>query len=179
VLPAPTDAELARRILSNDDRASAEVLLCERFGRRVRLYGLRHLGSEDAAAELVQQVLLRVLEKLRAGAVRSPERIASFILGTARMVSHEIRRGSSRAEPMTEEPMVAPVVTERALDRAALSAAMEELAERERAVLVATFFEGLSSKEIGAALSMSEGNVRVVRHRALGRLRNLLEGGPT
>jgi RNA polymerase sigma-70 factor (ECF subfamily) len=54
-----------------------------RLAPRVRLYGLRHLRDRHAAADLVQQVLLMTLERLRAGKVREPERIASFVLGTA------------------------------------------------------------------------------------------------
>ena len=38
------------------------------------------------------------LQKLRAGAVREPERIASFMLGTARQMMLDSRRNSGRRE---------------------------------------------------------------------------------
>ena len=65
---------------------------------RIRLYGLRHLRDEQAAADLVQQVLLITIQSVRAGKVRDPEKIESFVLGTCRMTVLEIRRGSARRE---------------------------------------------------------------------------------
>ena len=50
---------------------------------RIRLYGLRHLRSATAADDLVQQVLLNLLEALRAGRLREPDKLAQFVLGTA------------------------------------------------------------------------------------------------
>src|SRR4029453_5657290 len=70
------DGALARRILAAapETDAAAESELCRRFAPRIRLYGLRHLRSEAAAADLAQEVLIMTLRKLRAGAVREPDR---------------------------------------------------------------------------------------------------------
>jgi RNA polymerase sigma-70 factor (ECF subfamily) len=64
---APEDAELARRIAAAGARpdAGAEAELCRRLAPRIRLYGLRHLRDPHAAHDLVQQVLLATLERLR------------------------------------------------------------------------------------------------------------------
>src|SRR5262245_54167125 len=77
------DGALARRVTAAAPQVdvAAESELCRRFAPRIRLYGLRHLRSEAAAADLIQDVLLMTLQKLRAGAVREPDRLASFILG--------------------------------------------------------------------------------------------------
>src|SRR5688572_32412160 len=105
-LPPPTgdDAELARRIAAaapgRDEAAEAEH--CRRFVHRIRFYGLRHLRSEAAAADLVQDVLLMILQKLRAREVRDPERLASFILGTCRQVVIDGRRGGLRRDRLLE-----------------------------------------------------------------------------
>lgn len=68
----------------------------------MRLYGLRHLRDRHLAADLVQQVLLMTLQRLRAGEVREPERIASFVLGACRMTALEMRRGGWRRETLLE-----------------------------------------------------------------------------
>jgi hypothetical protein len=44
------DAELVDRIARGADVRDAEAELCRRFAPRIRLYGLRHLRSEDRAA---------------------------------------------------------------------------------------------------------------------------------
>src|SRR5215471_1855679 len=73
-----SDADLAPRIAAGDGEAEAE--LCRRMGPRIRLYALRHLRSPSAADDLVQHVLLKVLEALRAGRLRESEKLAHFVL---------------------------------------------------------------------------------------------------
>jgi RNA polymerase sigma-70 factor (ECF subfamily) len=51
---------------------------------------------------------------------------------------------------------------------------VERLAERERAVVVLSFYSERGSDDIAAELGLSAGNVRVVRHRALARLRGCM-----
>ena len=70
------DGALARRVATAGERvdAQAEGELYRRLARRVRFYGLRHLRDDQAAADLVQQVRLTTLERLRAGEVREPEK---------------------------------------------------------------------------------------------------------
>jgi len=96
------DAALARRIAAAGAAvdSAAETELYRRLAPRVRLYGLRHLRDRHAAHDLMQQVLLMTLERLRAGKLREPERIASFVLGMCRMVVLEIRRGTWRRETL-------------------------------------------------------------------------------
>ncbi|HTB75380.1 MAG TPA: hypothetical protein VK762_19150, partial [Polyangiaceae bacterium] len=83
------DAELVRRIGTGTSDSEAEAELYRRFGRRIRLYGLRHLRSDVMAEDLVQQVLVLAIESLRHHRVREPERLASFILGSCRMVARD------------------------------------------------------------------------------------------
>ncbi len=176
------DAALARRIAAagtNVD-AAAEAALCRRLAPRVRLYGLRHLRDPHAAHDLVQQVLLMTLERLRAGKLREPERIASFVLGMSRMVVLEIRRGSWRREKLlatwgdTPEAVAAPEPLVYDEDR--LAGCLQALGERERTVVVLTFFADKPGDEVARELNLSAGNVRVIRHRALARLRACMDG---
>lgn len=173
------DPDLARRIQAapGGTAPAEEAVLCERFARRIRLFGLRHLRDEHLAMELVQRVLVTVLEKLRRGAIRDPERIASFVLGTARLAARELRREGARAAPIPdgfdaagedadggEEPLLGDH----------LARCLEALAERERAVTLLTYYAEQDAAGIGAALGTTPGNVRVIRHRALERLRRCL-----
>jgi RNA polymerase sigma-70 factor, ECF subfamily len=81
------DGELVRCIALRERAHEAEAELCRRFAPRVRLYGLRHLRTEDRAADLVQSVLLAVLEAARAGRIAEPEHVGRFVLGTCRNVA--------------------------------------------------------------------------------------------
>ena len=176
------DATLARRIAAAGAEidSAAETALYRRLAPRVRLYGLRHLRDPHAAHDLVQQVLLMTLERLRAGKLREPERIASFVLGMCRMVVLEIRRGTWRRDTLlatwgdTPEAVEAPEPLEFDADR--LAACLQALAERARAVVVLTFFADRSADEVAKELGLAAGNVRVIRHRALAKLRECIEG---
>ena len=182
-LVALDDGALARRVVDAGAAldSAAEAELCRRLAPRVRLYGLRHLRDRHAAADLVQQVLLITLERLRAGKLREPERIVSFVLGTSRMTVLEMRRGTRRREVLLEtwgdaaEAFEAPEPLALAPER--LAGCLEALPERERSVVVLSFFADKPADEVGAELAISAGNVRVIRHRALGRLRECMGVG--
>src|SRR5512134_1594950 len=62
------DAAIARAIAAAAPRVDteAEAELYRRLAPRVRLYGLRHLRNAHAAEDLMQQVLLMTLERVRA-----------------------------------------------------------------------------------------------------------------
>src|SRR5262245_57010326 len=99
-----SDGDLARAVatLQPGSAEAAEGELYRRFAPRVRLFGLRHLRDEDAAGDLVQQVMLLTIEKLRSGLVRDADQIASFILGTCRMMVKDQKRLEWRREKLRE-----------------------------------------------------------------------------
>lgn len=173
-----SDALLAGRVQEGDRGAEAELF--RRLAPRVRLYGLRHLRDPAAADDLVQDVMLMTFDSLRAGKVRERDRLASFVLGTCRRVVIDIRRGAARRERLLERFGVGlvpgPAATDEAapLDLERLARCVERLAARERAVVVLSFYSERGSDAIGAELGLRAGNVRVVRHRALARLRDCM-----
>lgn len=175
------DGALARRIIAAGSRRDpdAEARLCRRFAPRIRLFGLKRLRSEAAAADLVQDVLILALQKLRAGAVNEPERIGSFLLGIARQLVIDARRNNGRRERLLDtfasdlEPASEPAAEAPDSDR--LNDCLQALPERERSVLVMTFFDDCAAGALGAQLGLSPVNVRVIRHRGLKHLRDCME----
>jgi RNA polymerase sigma-70 factor (ECF subfamily) len=177
------EAELARRIAAAApaiDR-EAEAALYRLLAPRVRLYGRRHLRDEEEARDLMQHVMVAAIEKLRAGELREPARIASFVFGMCRMVTMEMRRGARRREELLEiyagDLGIADIAVAPRLDEARVAACLERLAERERSVLVLSFYEDEPADRVGAALGLTAGNVRVIRHRAIEKLRDCVTGG--
>jgi RNA polymerase sigma-70 factor, ECF subfamily len=176
------DAELARRVTAAapGDASEAEAELYARLAPRVRLYGLRHLRDPQSAADLTQQVLLMTIERLRDGKVKEPDRLASYVLGMCRMVVLDIRRGGRRRERVLRQfagdVPIGANAPELRLDAERLTTCLTRLAERERTVLVLAFHSERSAHEVGQELGLTAANVRVIRHRALVRLRACLEG---
>jgi RNA polymerase sigma-70 factor, ECF subfamily len=171
------DGDLARRLAGGDREAEAELF--RRLAPRVRLYGLRHLRDAAAADDLVQDVLLMTFDGLRDGKVREPEKLASFVLGTCRKVVAGWRRGARRREHLLElhGQQLVPSGGDPPglLDLDRLTHCLTALAERERTVVVLSFYADRDADAIGIELGLTAGNVRVVRHRALARLRSCME----
>jgi len=172
-----SDADLVLRIgQGNDPEAESEV--CRRMGPRIRLYGLRHLRDHAAAEDLMQQVLIIVLQALRAGRLREPEKLASFVLGASRLTILEIRRGTQRREKLLErfgpEALVPSSSWAPCLDHDRLHGCVQGLKERERWVIVMSFYDEKTGADVAQFLGVSEANVRVIRHRAIHLLRRCM-----
>ena len=180
---AANDDALARRIADGPPGTTAaeEAELYRRFAPRVRLYGRRHLQNDAAADDLAQDVLLRTIERLRAGEVRRPEEIGSFILGTSRMMAYAERRVERRRDALVARFMDTSVEMKpgslSALDAPRVAACLRTLAERDRLVVLLTFYADREAPRIAAELGVSPGAVRVIRHRAMARLRDCVLGG--
>jgi RNA polymerase sigma-70 factor, ECF subfamily len=161
------------------EAAAAETELYRRFAPRVRLYGLKHLRDRAVADDLAQQVMLIVIERLRAGEIRDPDQVASFVLGTSRMVAVGLRRTEVRRERLlgrfdSREPEVVST-DELAPDVARIGPCLAALRERERTIVLLSFYAEKSAGEIAESLGMTPGAVRVGRHRALASMRTCLE----
>jgi len=172
------DAELARQIGAGDREAESELF--HRMARRIHLYGLRHLRDVHAAEDLTQQVMIKTLEVLRAGRLREPDKLASFVLGTCRMTVLDLRRGSQRKERLLEQfgtdLHASPTPELSSLDYDRLTRCLKDLKERERTVVVMTFYDEQTGADVANFLGISEANVRVIRHRAIHQLRSCLGG---
>ena len=176
------EAELARRIAAcvPGEAREAEAELYRRLAPRVRLYGRKHLRDDHAAADLAQQVMLMTIEKLRAGQLREPERVISFVFGTCRMMTMEMRRAQTRREQLLQQygddlPIADASISPR-LDEERVAACLDRLPERERSVVLMTFYEDRQADEVAGLLGLNAGNVRVIRHRAIRRLRDCVTG---
>jgi RNA polymerase sigma-70 factor, ECF subfamily len=174
-----SDADLAPRIADGDREAEAEM--CRRIGPRIRLYGLRHLRSPSAADDLVQQVLVKVLQALRTARLQESDKLVHFVLGTCRLTVLELRRSSRRQEELLKMfggDLVADSPTTPQLGDRQLARCVQALNERERSVIVMTFYDDQTAAETGRFLGISEANVRVIRHRALRQLRVCMGATP-
>jgi RNA polymerase sigma-70 factor, ECF subfamily len=178
------EAQLAHRIAgapAGPARSQAEGALYRLLAPRIRRYGLRHLRDAHAAADLAQHVMVLTIERLRDGTLREPERVLSFVLGTSRLTVMDQRRSERRREELLQrhgdvllrEP-AAPIAP--ALDHHRVADCLERLPERERAVLVMSFYDDQPSDAVGRELGLSAGNVRVIRHRGIDKLRRCVEG---
>jgi RNA polymerase sigma-70 factor (ECF subfamily) len=176
------DAMLAETIAAAPAGAAtdAEAELYRRFAPRVRLFGLKHLREEAAAQDLVHQVFIVTLERLRAGEIRNAEAIGSFILGTSRTMASAQRKVGNRREALLDrfedaKAMAAPIDAA-TLDLPRVARCLDLLPLRDRTILILTFYAEKPAPDIAAEVQLAPGAVRVARSRALARMRDCLSG---
>jgi RNA polymerase sigma-70 factor (ECF subfamily) len=190
-MPTPDDtpaadtpeALAARRIAAAapGHAPEAEAELYRLLAPRARRYGLRHLRDAHAASDLMQQVMALTIEQLRSGRLREPERVLSFVLGACRLTVMDFRRGERRREDLLQRYAdalpVADIHVAPRLDHRRLADCLERLPERERSVIVMSFYDDQPSEVVGEQLGLSAGNVRVIRHRGIDKLRRCVDAG--
>ena len=157
----------------------AETALCRRFAPAVRTFARRRLRTVDAVEEFAQDVFLRFVEALRAGQVAEPERVGGFILGICRNLARERARNAERRAALWQEFGSALAAlddhpTLAGYQIAQLEDCLSQITQRSRDVIRFAFIDGEPAAQIASRLEMSEGNVRVVRHRALEALRECM-----
>jgi RNA polymerase sigma-70 factor, ECF subfamily len=162
--------------------AEYERAVCQRYGNRIRAYGLCHLRDAAAAEDLVQQVLLIVLNALREGKVDDVDHLEKYVFGTCRNAAMSMRRGEQRQRRIADEAASKGLPegyepSWELVDRGRLDGCLERLEARARAVILATFVDERDADDVGRSMGLSAGNVRVIRHRALVHLYECMEGG--
>jgi RNA polymerase sigma factor (sigma-70 family) len=162
--------------------ADAARTLYERFGGQVYGYCLHQLGSREEAEDAVQTTFLNAFRGLQRGIV--PELESAWIFKIAHNVCLS-RRRSSRRRGRVESPNNLEVLQEIVPARDAgngelvrLQDALEHLPETQRRAILLREWQGLSYREIGAALELSQSAVETLIFRARRSLAVALEDTP-
>lgn len=172
-------SELARRA-TTDENAFAE--LYEHFFPRVYnfIYArLRNVADADAVTSIT---FIKMTDNLdRYEPAKAAFSTWLFRIAFNAIIDHTRRSNRNQetdwedffdpAAPERNEPEVAMMSKE--IDRELL-AALDKLNERERRIIELKFWGDADTRDIAEVLNMTEGNVRVTLHRALGKLRNIL-----
>ena len=167
------DEVLVEQALGGDRPAWDALYLRHRKGLHAYL---RRFASDDGAAEdLVQETFLRVMRY--AASFDSHRSFRGWLFSIARNVGLASRHGPSM-EALEDVILTAPDHPGREYRMhealSALEAALQELPEADREVLVLGKIQGRSYREIGRKLGITEGAVKVRVFRALQRLRSEL-----
>lgn len=180
-VPDTPEVHAARRIVAAAPGLArdAEAELYRMLAPRARRYGLRHLRDSHAAADLMQHVMALTIEQLRSGQLREPQRVLSFVLGACRLTVSDLRRGERRREALLQryapDLPQAQLPSAPQLDQQRVADCLERLPARERSVLVMSFYDERSADAVGQELGLSGGNVRVIRHRGIEKLRRCID----
>lgn len=171
--PPLTDAGLLVAYLQGDVAAFEGIF--DRYAARLQGYARRFLRGADAA-DAVQEAFVVLFERAGSLAERAEPDLGRFLFAAVRykVLRALAAREIPEADPGEDVPTLADDGLTAALRRetaAELAALLERTCNPLEQQVVLLHLEGFSDAEIAAQLGITEGHVRVVRHRALGKLR--------
>jgi RNA polymerase sigma-70 factor (ECF subfamily) len=172
------EASLVARAIQGDERSFTG--LYDRYYDRIYRHLYYRVGRAEDAEDLTQQVFLqawRALGRYRQGTTPfiawlftiAHNTVVSFYRRNKGVFSLETDLVERPSPDGVEEPIETQLEHERA------RRAMARLKPEQQLVLSMRFLENLDFHDIGSALGKSEGNIRVIQHRALHELRRLME----
>lgn len=180
--PDPSeDARLVAR--ARDGDRDAYERLVRRHLRVAHRVALSRTGDPHDADDVCQDAFLRALERLED--CRDPESFRAWLLSIVRNRVADLTRRSarSRGEPLEElgPEDAGRLASESAGNRGVdepLEAALDELPERQRRVVLMHDYEGWTHREVAEELDIAVGTSRYHLHEARKRLRaSLAEKG--
>jgi len=157
-------------------KARAFEKLVERCERMVLAVAFATLGDAHAAGDVAQETFLKAWQRL--GELQRPEAFDAWICGIARNLAiDQRRRRKPDSNAITELPIATAAEPSVALDddeRQQVTAALAELDEISRAVVVFRYYQDMGSREIAGLLDLSPAAVDMRLSRARTQLRQRL-----
>ncbi len=172
------DALLIQRAISGD--ADAFGRLYDMYVDRVYRHLYYRVGNVADAEDLTQQVFLKAWQ-----AIDRYKKTASPFVAWLMTISHNLVVDFYRtkkdktyleAEVVADDLASSPEqVAEARYVQQQLRRVILQLPGEQQQVILLRFIEGFEFKEIASLLGKSDGAIRVILHRALARLRQILE----
>lgn len=175
------------RALVDAAKAGDEAALAELYSLyfpRVYRYILARMGNPYDAEDLTEEVFLRVLDAIERFQWReAPFSAWLFRIAHNAVISQRRKEGArGRTSPLSEAlPVDSQGPEEMVENRLALNEIMkaaETLPEAQRRVISLRFAAGLTVAETARAMGKGEGNVKVIQHKAIAKLREMLAQRP-
>ena len=135
----------------------------------------------DVAADLVQEVCLRLIVRTNSGSFRQEEgTLRMYAYGIARLVRLEARRSTYRIVPVAEIESLVPIFPDSdprpyTDERGSLRRAIGRLKPTEQEIILLLIDRELKLEEIAALLALPLGTVKSHVHRAKAHLKRSLE----
>ena len=140
-------------------------------------YAFRLTGRQADAEDLAQQTFLQAQRKLHQ--LREPKHATAWLFAILRSLLIKSRRRNrpmAAADAQVEPDLMAAPEAPEEVDSERLQAALSQLPDEHRTIVLMFYMEELSYKESAEALDVPMGTVMSRLSRAKSRLRELLKG---
>lgn len=172
------EARLVKQAQAGEE--GAFVALYQQNQPSVYTYIYYRVGDQMTAEDLTAEVFVRLVAKIhRFKPGKRPILAWLYTIAGNLVTDHYRRNGRATLLPLNDQVRSnghSPSHTiQKAQEHRRLAAAMAELTEDQRQVVLLKFVERRSNAETGAILGKTEGAVKALQHRALAALRRVLE----
>lgn len=176
------DTEDERTLIARavDGDGDAFGVLYARHMDAIYRYIVMRIGDTIQAEDLTEEVFVRAWEALPRYRPRQHPFTSWLYRIAHNLVVDTYRKREPLAVPRSDLEVQQASgsspesLVERMQDLSSLSAAVQQLDDEEQQVILLRFVDNLSHREVGQIIGKSEGASRVVQHRALARLHELL-----
>ena len=175
------DADYLRRLGEGD--SATEDHFARYFGDLIRIKASVRMRSPQLADDVRQETLMRVLRSARKGTIEQPERLGAYVSMVSNHVILELFRRDKRLSPLPEdagEISSGETGVEGALiqdqRKALVKQALGELPPKDRELLKRIFLDEHDKDKVCQEFNVNRDYLRVLLHRARGRLRTTLKG---
>ncbi len=175
-----SDTLLLVRLRRHDQQAFTE--LYDSYVAKIYRFIYFKVSSVEAAQDLTSEVFLKVWQYFTEG--KQVKHLQAFIYQVARnLVIDHYRQKANQQTISTDDEGVAElpdttvgvdITLQLSSDVEKLEEALRQLKDEYREVIVLRYLDGLSTGEVASILDKSKGNVRVLTHRAIEALREVM-----
>jgi RNA polymerase sigma-70 factor (ECF subfamily) len=166
--------ELVRRAKECDPSAFARIY--EHYYQDIYNFIYYRVSSAHVAEDLASEVFLKALEAIDSYTFRGIP-LSVWLFRIARNTVFLYYRDHTTPVDLEEELLPTEVgpgdVFETRLTQKQLAQALSTLTEDQQQVLILKFVDGFTNTDIAQIMGKSEGSVKSLQHRALGRLSNI------
>lgn len=180
--PQPDDASDLSRLLAAAAAGRPEAWreVVDRYARRVFALAKSRCRSNEVAEEVTQSVFATVATKLGRGGYTERGRFEAWLFRVAmNRIRDEIRRRSRQGATAGGDEALEASAREATLpaDFSALRSAMGRLGDADREIIELRHHAGMGFREMAELLGEPLGTLLARHHRALAKLRTMLEPG--
>lgn len=149
----------------------------EKYQKQIFLYINKRLQNKEIAEDMTQDVFVQCWKSYNTSYDEKKCSIATWlyvIAGNKLKNYYRDRKDLVTFEDYMSDDFTEEVDFERGIWleelRDKMAVALKTLSEREQQIIVLSYYDELSSKEIALQLGITDGNVRVIKQRALNKL---------
>src|SRR3989338_9886947 len=175
-----TEEEL-KRILQKAQNGDSEAfgLIYEHFSEKIYRFIYFRVSHKEVAEDILSDIFVKAWQKINQ--INTPQALSGWLYQIAKNNIIDYYRIKKDLVPLADveetlEDQVSPVdIINLNLQQKKILEVLSQLPEDQREVIKYRFFEDLTSEEIAYVLGKTEGAIRVLQHRAILKLKELLK----